>query len=160
MCFARLDTALAQVYPEMSHMARRQIQSSNMQVANCTTPANYFHILRRQVRTWTRRHRCCRVAVVVSNFPSFLTSLVMPCQVHRDFRKPLIMMTPKSLLRHPGCKCVASPAFGSSPARFLTRLLLLRSTLADMSAGTRFLRLIPEEKPEIVNNREQVKVRF
>jgi 2-oxoglutarate dehydrogenase E1 component len=40
----------------------------NMQVANCTTPANYFHILRRQM--------------------------------HRDFRKPLIIMTPKSLLRH------------------------------------------------------------
>jgi len=40
----------------------------NMQVANCTTPANYFHILRRQLL--------------------------------RDFRKPLIMMTPKSLLRH------------------------------------------------------------
>lgn len=40
----------------------------NMQVANCTTPANYFHILRRQI--------------------------------HRPFRKPLIIMTPKSLLRH------------------------------------------------------------
>ncbi|MDB5718023.1 MAG: 2-oxoglutarate dehydrogenase component, partial [Sphingomonas bacterium] len=40
----------------------------NMQVANCTTPANYFHILRRQMM--------------------------------RNFRKPLIMMTPKSLLRH------------------------------------------------------------
>lgn len=40
----------------------------NMQVANCTTPANYFHILRRQM--------------------------------HREFRKPLILMTPKSLLRH------------------------------------------------------------
>ncbi|MCB1533082.1 MAG: 2-oxoglutarate dehydrogenase E1 component [Alphaproteobacteria bacterium] len=40
----------------------------NWQVANCTTPANYFHILRRQMV--------------------------------RDFRKPLIMMTPKSLLRH------------------------------------------------------------
>lgn len=40
----------------------------NMQVANVTTPANYFHILRRQMR--------------------------------RDFRKPLILMTPKSLLRH------------------------------------------------------------
>ncbi|WP_144751793.1 MULTISPECIES: 2-oxoglutarate dehydrogenase E1 component [Bartonella] len=40
----------------------------NMQVANCTTPANYFHILRRQIK--------------------------------RDFRKPLILMTPKSLLRH------------------------------------------------------------
>ena len=40
----------------------------NIQVANCTTPANYFHILRRQM--------------------------------HRNFRKPLIIMTPKSLLRH------------------------------------------------------------
>jgi 2-oxoglutarate dehydrogenase E1 component len=40
----------------------------NWQVANCTTPANYFHILRRQM---------CR-----------------------DFRKPLVIMTPKSLLRH------------------------------------------------------------
>ncbi|MBT3071356.1 2-oxoglutarate dehydrogenase E1 component [Rhodomicrobium sp. Az07] len=40
----------------------------NWQVANCTTPANYFHILRRQL--------------------------------HRSFRKPLILMTPKSLLRH------------------------------------------------------------
>ncbi|HTJ57782.1 MAG TPA: 2-oxoglutarate dehydrogenase E1 component [Devosiaceae bacterium] len=40
----------------------------NMQVANCTTPANYFHILRRQIT--------------------------------RDFRKPLVLMTPKSLLRH------------------------------------------------------------
>ena len=40
----------------------------NLQVANCTSPANYFHILRRQQ--------------------------------HRNFRKPLILMTPKSLLRH------------------------------------------------------------
>ncbi|QAY79921.1 2-oxoglutarate dehydrogenase E1 component [Sphingosinicella sp. BN140058] len=40
----------------------------NMQFANITTPANYFHILRRQM--------------------------------HRDFRKPLIIMSPKSLLRH------------------------------------------------------------
>ena len=44
----------------------------NMQVANVTTPANYFHILRRQLK--------------------------------RDFRKPLILMTPKSLLRHARCK--------------------------------------------------------
>jgi 2-oxoglutarate dehydrogenase E1 component len=40
----------------------------NMQVVNCSTPANYFHVLRRQM--------------------------------HREFRKPLIVMTPKSLLRH------------------------------------------------------------
>jgi len=43
----------------------------NWIVANCTTPANYFHILRRQI--------------------------------HRTFRKPLVLMTPKSLLRHPLC---------------------------------------------------------
>ncbi|MEO0372784.1 MAG: 2-oxoglutarate dehydrogenase E1 component, partial [Pseudomonadota bacterium] len=43
----------------------------NWIVANCTTPANYFHLLRRQL--------------------------------HRTFRKPLILMTPKSLLRHKLC---------------------------------------------------------
>ena len=46
----------------------------NIQVVNCTTPANYFHALRRQM--------------------------------HRAFRKPLIVMTPKSLLRNK--KCVSS----------------------------------------------------
>ncbi len=45
--------------------------NDNMQVLNCTTPANYFHALRRQM--------------------------------HRDFRKPLVIMTPKSLLRHKYC---------------------------------------------------------
>ena len=43
----------------------------NIQVVNCTTPANYFHALRRQM--------------------------------HRDFRKPLVVMTPKSLLRNKRC---------------------------------------------------------
>tara|TARA_B100001093_G_scaffold72461_1_gene63047 strand:- start:1209 stop:4109 length:2901 start_codon:yes stop_codon:yes gene_type:complete len=45
--------------------------NDNLQVMNCTTPANYFHALRRQM--------------------------------HRDFRKPLIIMTPKSLLRNKYC---------------------------------------------------------
>ncbi len=45
--------------------------NDNWIVANCSTPANYFHILRRQL--------------------------------HRQFRKPLVLMTPKSLLRHPMC---------------------------------------------------------
>jgi 2-oxoglutarate dehydrogenase E1 component len=44
---------------------------NNMQVTNCTTPANFFHALRRQFA--------------------------------RDFRKPLVVFTPKSLLRHPAC---------------------------------------------------------
>jgi 2-oxoglutarate dehydrogenase E1 component len=41
-------------------------------VVNCTTPANYFHVLRRQL--------------------------------HRQFRKPLILFAPKNLLRHPLAK--------------------------------------------------------
>ena len=45
--------------------------NDNLQVINCTTPANYFHALRRQM--------------------------------HRDFRKPLVVMTPKSLLRNKYC---------------------------------------------------------
>jgi 2-oxoglutarate dehydrogenase E1 component len=48
--------------------------NDNMIVANCTTPGNMFHLLRRQMK--------------------------------RDFRKPLIVFTPKSLLRHP--KAVSS----------------------------------------------------
>ena len=43
----------------------------NLEIANCTTPSNFFHLLRRQIK--------------------------------RDFRKPLIIFTPKSLLRHPKC---------------------------------------------------------
>ena len=43
----------------------------NIQVVNCTTPSNYFHVLRRQM--------------------------------HREFRKPLVIMTPKSLLRNKRC---------------------------------------------------------
>jgi len=44
---------------------------NNIQVANCTTPANFFHVLRRQI--------------------------------YREFRKPLVIFTPKSLLRAPKC---------------------------------------------------------
>ncbi|MDC0476456.1 2-oxoglutarate dehydrogenase E1 component [Alphaproteobacteria bacterium] len=67
----------------------------NMQVVNCTTPANYFHALRRQLR--------------------------------RDFRKPLIVMTPKSLLRHKACV----------------------SDLADMGPGTTFHRLLDERDTQV-----------
>ena len=75
----------------------------NMQVANCTTPANYFHILRRQLK--------------------------------REIRKPLILMTPKSLLRH---------------KRAVSRL-------DEMTTGTSFHRLLwddaqllPNEKIKLV----------
>ncbi len=60
----------------------------NLQVVNCTTPANYFHALRRQM--------------------------------HREFRKPLIVFTPKSLLRHKKCaSALAEMAEGSSFHRVL-----------------------------------------
>jgi 2-oxoglutarate dehydrogenase E1 component len=60
----------------------------NWQIANCTTPANYYHILRRQL--------------------------------HRKFRKPLVLMTPKSLLRH---KRVVSPLAAMGPGTTFHRVL-------------------------------------
>ena len=54
----------------------------NIQVANCTTPANYFHILRRQML--------------------------------RPFRKPLIIMSPKSLLRHKAAVSKAADFMGDN----------------------------------------------
>ncbi|XP_032671010.1 2-oxoglutarate dehydrogenase, mitochondrial isoform X9 [Odontomachus brunneus] len=77
--------------PESEEFAVRQLHDSNWIVANCSTPANYFHILRRQI--------------------------ALP------FRKPLILMTPKSLLRHPEAK----------------------SNFDLMLENTQFLRVIPEE---------------
>ncbi|HIP22313.1 MAG TPA: 2-oxoglutarate dehydrogenase E1 component, partial [Rhodobacteraceae bacterium] len=60
----------------------------NWTVANCTTPANYYHILRRQM--------------------------------HRSFRRPLVLFTPKSLLRHKGATSdIADFAEGSSFHRML-----------------------------------------
>ena len=55
------------VFPSASGTQSR-VQAANWQICNVTTPANYFHLLRRQV--W------------------------------REFRKPLVVMSPKSLLRH------------------------------------------------------------
>ena len=69
----------------------------NMQVLNCSTPANYFHALRRQLK--------------------------------RDFRKPLIIMTPKSLLRHKMCT----------------------SQLSEMSENTAFRRVIRDPNLKIEN---------
>ncbi|XP_047351677.1 2-oxoglutarate dehydrogenase, mitochondrial isoform X4 [Vespa velutina] len=88
--------------PESEEFAVRQLHDINWIVANCSTPANYFHILRRQI--------------------------ALP------FRKPLIMMTPKSLLRHPEAK----------------------SSFDLMLEDTEFLRVIPEEGPA-ANNSGNVK---
>jgi 2-oxoglutarate dehydrogenase E1 component len=91
------------VVPPMAAGERMQIQQHNWQVLNCSTPANYFHALRRQI--------------------------------HRDFRKPLIIATPKNLLRDRRCT----------------------STLDEMSDNTIFHRVFKEEHPEIVNKADAVK---
>ncbi|MBF9232872.1 2-oxoglutarate dehydrogenase E1 component [Microvirga alba] len=75
----------------------------NMQVAYCTTPSNYFHILRRQLK--------------------------------REFRKPLILMTPKSLLRH---KRAVSP-------------------LAAISEGTSFHRVLGDDAQRLADGIKLVK---
>uniref|UniRef100_A0A8C7LGZ2 2-oxoglutarate dehydrogenase complex component E1 n=1 Tax=Oncorhynchus kisutch TaxID=8019 RepID=A0A8C7LGZ2_ONCKI len=94
MCNEDPDT-----YPEF---AVRQLYDCNWIIVNCSTPANYFHVLRRQIL--------------------------------QAFRKPLIVITPKSLLRHPEAK----------------------SSFDDMLPGTHFQRLIPDSGP-VCENPEAVK---
>ena len=90
--------------PPMAKDERMQIQLSNWQVVNCTTPANYFHCLRRQI--------------------------------HRDFRKPLIVVSPKNLLRNKRCV----------------------SDIEDMGPGTHFNRVLDEVDDSIrVDGAEAVK---
>ncbi|XP_077478669.1 2-oxoglutarate dehydrogenase complex component E1 isoform X1 [Stigmatopora argus] len=81
--------------PQKQHgeFAVQQLYDCNWIVVNCSTPANYFHVLRRQI--------------------------LLP------FRKPLIVFTPKSLLRHPEA----------------------RSSFDLMVSGTHFRRVIPDEGP-------------
>jgi 2-oxoglutarate dehydrogenase E1 component len=78
----------------------------NWIVANCSTPANYFHILRRQI--------------------------------HRPFRKPLILMTPKSLLRHPLCV--------SNAEDFTTGSFFRRVMWDDAQVGASDLKLASDAK--------------
>jgi len=92
--------------PPMATEERMQIQKCAWQVVNVTTPANYFHCLRRQV--------------------------------HRDFRKPLIVVAPKNLLRNKRCV----------------------SNIEDMGPGTGFMRVLGETDAKISENPENVKVRF
>lgn len=73
--------------------------SDNMQVANVTTPSQYFHILRRQLR--------------------------------RNFRKPLVLMTPKSLLRHKQCV----------------------SKLSEMESGTSFHRVLWDDYAKVKDDK-------
>ncbi|KAF5288848.1 hypothetical protein FQA39_LY03727 [Lamprigera yunnana] len=83
--------------PERDEFAVRQLHDINWIVANCSTPASYFHILRRQI--------------------------ALP------FRKPLVIMTPKSLLRHPEA----------------------RSSFDEMVTGTEFQRIKSDVGPASKN---------
>ena len=91
------------VIPPMAEEERMQIQTTNMQIVNCTTPANYYHALRRQI--------------------------------HREFRKPLVVIAPKNLLREKRCT----------------------SSLADMAEGTKFRRVYGETNPAVVAGAAQVR---
>jgi 2-oxoglutarate dehydrogenase E1 component len=79
---------------------QRQHQDCNLQIVYPTTPANYFHVLRRQV--------------------------------HRDFRKPLVLFFSKNLLRHPNA----------------------RSALEDFTGDTGFERFLPETSTELVADKD------
>jgi 2-oxoglutarate dehydrogenase E1 component len=90
--------------PEMEPTGVKQIQDVNMQVCIPSTPANYFHLLRRQIR--------------------------------RDFRKPLICINPKSLLRHPQCQSDLSLFYDKDYQR------LLPDELTDVVADASVKRII------------------
>eukprot|EP01117_Protostelium_nocturnum_P006338 TRINITY_DN2288_c0_g1_i1.p1 TRINITY_DN2288_c0_g1~~TRINITY_DN2288_c0_g1_i1.p1 ORF type:complete len:1040 (-),score=422.22 TRINITY_DN2288_c0_g1_i1:146-2935(-) len=85
-----------------THNNEMVAQLSNWTIANVSTPANFFHVLRRQV--------------------------------HRDFRKPLVVMSPKNLLKLASCQ----------------------STIAEFTSGG-FKRVIGETNQDVVANAKKVK---
>ncbi|XP_073649830.1 2-oxoglutarate dehydrogenase-like, mitochondrial isoform X3 [Tursiops truncatus] len=90
--FLQMSNDDSDAYPAFTQdFEVRQLYDCNWIVVNCSTPASYFHVLRRQI--------------------------LLP------FRKPLIIFTPKSLLRHPEAK----------------------SSFDQMVSGTSFQRVIPED---------------
>lgn len=91
---------------EISASLMKQTQNINMVVAVPTTPANLFHLLRRQV--------------------------------HRMFRKPLVIMSPKSLLKAPYCI----------------------SDIEDFGPGKRVMNVIPDELPDLVSGDKVKQVIF
>ncbi|XP_032868746.1 2-oxoglutarate dehydrogenase-like, mitochondrial isoform X2 [Amblyraja radiata] len=89
--FLQMSNENSDVYPSYTEdFEVKQLFDCNWIIVNCSTPASYFHVLRRQI--------------------------LLP------FRKPLIIFTPKSLLRHPEAK----------------------SSFDEMATGTRFQRIIPD----------------
>lgn len=102
--FLQLSDEPRDIVPKMKADERMQIQQSNLQICNVTTPAQIFHLLRRQV--------------------------------HREFRKPLVVATPKYLLRLKECV----------------------SSLEDFSTETKFKRFIFETDAR-VNDTDDKKIR-
>lgn len=104
---ARMERFLQMVCDDPNHIPDEskslQIQHSNWQIVNCSTPANYFHVLRRQL---------CR-----------------------EFRKPLVVFNPKSLLRHPNAK----------------------SSMSEMETDTFFRKVIPDDGSEIHADASKIK---
>ncbi|CAH3174419.1 unnamed protein product [Porites evermanni] len=101
--FLQMSNDNPDVFPTLDELFEvNQLYSTNWQVVNCSTPANFFHILRRQIAL--------------------------------NFRKPLVLLTPKSLLR----------------------LEAARSHVDEMEEGTSFRRVIPDSGPAS-NNPEKVR---
>ena len=99
MCDDDLDTV-----PEFGEeYFNKNLKGYNWQIVNCSTSANYFHVLRRQM--------------------------------HRDFRKPLIVVAPKKLLKHRDAGC----------------------PIEDFGPGLRFKRTIAERDTNLIKNNRKVK---
>jgi 2-oxoglutarate dehydrogenase E1 component len=116
--FLQLNDERPDIIPDMNHETRKQIQQNNWQIVNCTTPANYFHVLRRQL--------------------------------HRSFRKPLVVFTPKSLLRAQKVKI----------QRENREFKIAVSPIEDMLGSSRFKRVIGEnalEEKEFLAKNEDIK---
>lgn len=84
-------------YPENSDTRAKRMERTSMQVVNCSTAANYFHLLRRQMR--------------------------------RDYRKPLVVISPKRLLR----------------------LKEACSNIEDFNEGLQFERVLPDMNLKLVD---------
>jgi hypothetical protein len=91
-----------------------QIQSTNMQVVNATTPANYFHVLRRQI--------------------------------HRQFRKPLIIFTPKNLLRLPEARSPLVEFDDEADDKFIKGARFKRLIMDDSETDRRPM---PPQRPDV-----------
>ena len=99
--FLQMTNESPDVVPD-DEKASKQIQLANWQLVNCSTPANFFHALRRQI--------------------------------HRQFRKPLVLFTPKMLLRYAQAK----------------------SSLEEMGPDSKFMKVYPEVDEAVASKADAV----